>query len=147
PPYSSSPEAALLCCQVWRVWPDAMVQVAEYAVEGAPTYQAAWAAMHLAGAYRTFVPCYFIAEVGGTGYRALEEIQLIQQHGHGLSSRARRLHLDDFMGSVQHYFYWRPDAARPSAMTLNWKTQANNRPWLLNGLSDTLQRGYMTVRS
>lgn len=147
PAFSSSANSGLCCIQVWRVWPDAMVQVAEYAMEGGPTYQCAWAMMHLAGAYRTFVPCYMICEVGGTGFRVLEEMDLIKNLGHGLSGLAKKQQLHDFMGSVNNYYYWRPDNIRGSGFTRDWKTQPNTRPWLLNGLSDTLQRGYMTVRS
>ena len=147
PAWSSSPNANLCCIQVWRVWPDKMTLVAEYTTESGSTYQCAWAAMHLAGAYRTFIPAYFICEVGGTGYRVLEEIQLIQNVGHGLSGRAKKLQLADFLGSVNHYFFWKPDMFSSRVSTISWRTQPNTRPWLLNGLSDTIERGYMDVRS
>ena len=144
---SSSHGASAFVIQVWRVWPDAIVQVAEFADPDMATYQFAWAILHLAGAYRTLIPAYFILEIGGTGYRVLEEIQLLQQHGYGLSPSARKQNLHDFLGAVSHYFFFRPDNVSSKTAPIEWKTGPNNRPWLLHGLRDTIERGHMTIRS
>ncbi len=146
PSWSSSPNAAEFIAQVWRAWPDKLVQVAEYTGDSA-MYQFAWTLLHLAGAYKTFIPAYFIMEVGGPGYRVLEEIHLLERYGYGLSQAPTKLQLQNMLGSIQHYFYHRPDlmSSRPTA--IEWRTQANNRPWLIHGLRDSLERGALTIRS
>lgn len=146
PSWSSSPHAAEFIAQVWRAYPDSLVQVAEYAGDSA-MYQFAWTLVHLAGAYKTFVPAYFIMEVGGPGFRVLEEIHLLERYGYGLASVPTKQHLQNVLGSMQHYFYHRPDlmASRPTA--IEWRTSQNNRAWLIHGLRDSLERGALTVRS
>lgn len=146
PSWSSSPSAAEFVAQVWRAYPDALVQVAEYSGDSA-MYQFAWTLLHLAGAYRTFVPAYFIMEVGGPGYRVLKEIQLIERHGYGLSAVPTKQQLQNVLGSMQHYYYQKPDqlSARPSA--IEWRTGPNNRSWILHGLRDAVERGQLTIRS
>src|SRR3990167_758573 len=147
PSRSSSPGAAQFVCQAWRAWPDHLGQVAEYAAEQGAMYQFAWVIGHLGGAYRPVLPPYLILEVNTTGLHVLNELQRLEQFGYGLSPIARRgNHLLDFLGSMQQYFYRRPDtySTRPP---LQWKTGPTNRPWLLHGLRDELERGHVTVRS
>ena len=146
PSWSSSPNAAEFVAQVWRAWPDSLTQVAEYTGDSA-MYQFAWTLLHLAGAYRTFIPAYFIMEVGGPGFRVLEEIHLLERYGYGLAQVPTKLQLQNMLGSIQHYFYHRPDlmSSRPTA--IEWRTQSSNRPWLIHGLRDALERGALTVRS
>lgn len=146
PSWSSSPEAAQFVAEVFRVWPDRITQVAEYAADAGAMYQFAWVLLHLAGAYRTRMPAYMIVEVGATGYRVLEEIQMLERYGFGLSVAARG-QLEDVLGSVRHYFYYRPDSPFTRTAPQDWKTGPNNRPWLLHGLRDALERGHLTLRS
>ena len=146
PSWSSSPHAPQFVCQVWRAWPDRLEQVAEYATEHGAMYQFAWVIGHLAGAYRTFVPVYLILEIGTTGLHVLNELQRLEQYGYGLSLPARRREIIDLVGSMRQYLFRRPDTllSRP---LLQWKTSPQNRPWLLHGVRDELERGHVTVRS
>jgi hypothetical protein len=146
PAWSSSPNAAHYVAQVWRVWPDRIVQVAEYAADAGAMYQFAWVLLHLAGAYRTQLPTYFILEVGVTGYRVLEEIQLLERHGYGLSLRGKQ-QIENLIGSVQHYYYVRPDNIYARTSPIEWKTDHDKRPWILHGLRDTIERDHITIRS
>ncbi len=143
---SSDPNATEFVAQVYRVWPDCMIQVAEYASDVGTMYQFAWVLLHLAGGYRTEIPSYFISEIGGTGYRVLEEIQMLERHGFGLSPKFRT-HLQDVLGSVRHYFYFKPDSPFATRSPQEWKTGADNRPWLLHGLRDAVEQRHITIRS
>lgn len=147
PSRSSSPGAAQYVCQVWRAWPDRLEQVAEYAAEHGAMYQFAWVIGHLGGAYRTGLPPYLILEVNTTGLHVLNELQRLEQYGYGLSTAMRaKSDLVDLVSSMRQYLYRRPDtySTRPP---LQWKTGANNRPWLLHGLRDELERGHLGLRS
>ncbi len=143
----SGENAAQFVCQVFRAWPDRMVQVAEYAAETGAMYQFAWTCLHLAGAYRTTLPPYFILEIGTTGQHVLQEIQRLEQYGFGLSpSAVKSRDVRDMLGSVRHYLYRRPDTFRASVL-LQWKTQPQNRPWVLHELRDEIERRHLTIRS
>lgn len=146
PQYASSDTASLYVAEVFRIWPDRMAQVAEYVADAGHMYQFAWTLLHLCGAYRTFLPTYFMLEIGASGSRVLEEIQLIERYGFGLTSRAHGK-IQDFLGSVRHYYYMRPDQTGRRTAPISWKTHGNNRPLLLHGLRDTVERGKMEVRS
>ncbi len=143
---SSDPSATEFVAQVYRMWPDKMIQVAEYASEVGTMYQFAWVLIHLGGAYRTEIPAYIINEVGGTGRRVLEEINMLERHGFGLSPRFRT-ELQDMLGCMRHYFYFKPDSPWARTAPQEWKTQADNRPWLMNGLRDAIERRQIVFRS
>jgi len=147
PSWSSAPDSLQCVAQVWRVWPDHIAQVSEYAVDQVAMYQFAWACVALVGQYRTAIPPYFILETGATGYRVSQEIQLLGQHGYGLSPQARERGAQNLIGNVQRYFYVRPDSVYATTSLIDWKTSPDNRPRLLHGLRDTLERGHMTIRS
>lgn len=147
PAYSSSESAGDYVAHVYRIWPDKMRLVARYHTETGAMYQFAWVLLHLCGAYRGLLPAYFILEVGATGYRVLEEIQLLERYGYGLSARAKHGDIQDLLGSVRHYFYYRPDSPFSRSTAQEWKTGPNNRPWLLHGLRDTLTRNQLEVWS
>lgn len=142
PAHSSSPNAGEFVAQVWRAWPDRLQQVATFEDDLA-MYQFAWALVHLAGAYRSkgFGPPCFIMEVGGTGYRVLEEIELLQYHGYGLSGSPAKQELHNILGSIRHYFYYRPDIMTSRSNAINWRTSPSNRVWIIHGLRDGVERG------
>jgi len=146
PAYSSSDRANLDVVQVYRVWPDRMVQVAEYAAKDGITYQLAWVILHLAGAYRTFTPAYVITEVAMTGNAVLEQIQALERHGYGLSTPARGK-IQDFLGSVRHYYYTRPDHPFGRLGIQDWKMTPSSRTWVVSALRDLIQQGKFTPRS
>ncbi len=145
---SSDPKAELYVAQVWRVWPDRITQVAEYASDDGATYQFAWVCLDLAGHYRSrLIPAYFILEMGATGFAVLDELQRIERTGYGLAVSARRTEIQDIIGSIRHYFYRRPDNVFARTAPIEWHTHANNRPWIMHGLRDTIARGHAVIRS
>lgn len=148
PAHSSSETAREHIAMVFRVWPDKMLQVAEFISphNAIAMYQFAWIILHLSGAYRTFVPAYSILDVAGAGRSVLAEIQLLERYGYGASPRAK-WQIQDFLGSVRHYFYKRPDVPFARSRTQEWHTQPNTRGWILHGLKNTIERGQMTLRS
>jgi len=146
PAYSSSETAGTYVAHVFRIWPDKMVQVAQYTAEHGAMYQFAWVMLHLSGAYRTFMPAYMILEVAMTGARVLDEIHLLERVGFGLSGRARG-NVHDFLGSVRHYYYHRPDQPFQRPMAQEWETSPKNRARALHGLRDTIERQQMEIRS
>lgn len=148
PAYGSSERADSYCIQVWRAWPDALVQVAEYCTPVGTTYQFAWVCLHLCGAYNALVPPWFILELTGPGYAVMEELDRIQNYGFGLSAtayRQRGRELVDMLASINHYLYRRPDSFA-SSVVRQWKMGAN-RPWLMSQLRDTVERGALECRS
>lgn len=148
PAFSSSPGAFLHVVQVWRLYPDALVQVAEFASARAAMYQVGWVAIHMLGAYRKKVPCYFVMEVAGSGMEVLQGIQRIEQFDYGLSPalRPRGKALLDFVGASRQYLYRRPDTFS-SGYHLQWQSSGTRRPPMLHSLRDTLERGAATIRS
>lgn len=146
---SSTPEATEWVVQVWRVWQDAMTQVAEYASEAGNGFQFAWAIAHLCGTYRkTDTPAYLIIEVGGAGMQVLKEVKDLEQNHYGLTNKFRgKQELRDVIGGVTHYVYSRPDTFGRKRMALEHKTHGENRLWLLTQARDEIEREIVEVRS
>jgi len=147
PAWSSSGEAHDHVVQVFRAWPDRLRQVAAFHAYGDDLYlyQFAWVFLHLAGAYRTWVPAMCIFEISATGYRVMEEMQLLSDYGYGLSTQALAGGLRNLLASVSHYFYVRPDNLFARSAPLEFKTSHELRPWIIHGLRDTLERGHLEV--
>jgi hypothetical protein len=149
PAFSSSPEAVDDVAQVWRVWPDRMRLVAEYCRPGGgPSYQFAWTLLHLCGAYNQRHLPFFILELLGPGRAVLQEMQRLERYGFGVSSALRNKgrELLDFLGSVRHYIFARPDSLTSRA-NLQWQTSGTLRPWIMHQLRDSVERGAMVIRS
>jgi hypothetical protein len=146
PKGSSSPSANEYVAQVYRVWPDQMIQVAEYASDVGTMYQFAWVLLHLAGGYRTEIPSYMILDVAGPGRRVLEEIQMLERHGFGLSPKFRS-ELQDVLGCVRHYFHFKPDSPFSKTAPQDWETAPRTRAWMLEGLRDAIERKHIVIRS
>lgn len=150
PAYSSSGDAPDDVVQVWRAYPDKLVQVAEYVKEGGDlTVRCAWACLHLAGAYRQnrpFADMYFVMDVETTGLSVLTEIQRFEQRNWGLRMQGTR-DLQNLLGAVRHYYFRRPDSLARGVRAMEWQSKANFRPWLLNQMRDVLENGHVEVRS
>jgi hypothetical protein len=144
---SSSANATQWVAQVYRAWPDSLVQVAEYTADEGTTYGFAWLLMYLCGAYNLSASPFLIVEANGPGYAVMNQIKLFQELGYGLSSARRAAGLQDFAGAFRRYFYARPDNLAWKSAPLDWKTNPDIRPYLLHSLADTVIRGHMTVRS
>lgn len=150
PAYSSSAEAPDDVVQVWRAYPDQLVQVAEYCVpDGDLTVRCAWACLHLAGSYRqarAFADVYFVMDVEMTGFSVLGEIQRFESRNWGLRMQGTR-DLQNLMGAVRHYYFRRPDSLSRGVSAVEWKSQSSFRPWLLNQIRDVLENGHVEIRS
>lgn len=143
---SSDPDATQFVCQVWRCWPDKLVQCAEYASAEGLMYQFAWVCLHLAGAYRGLPGgAYFILEQAATGLQVQREIEFVQERRYGLSLAAKD-DLRDVLGSVQHYLFTRPGSFRPNPL-MQWQTSPAFRPMLIYAMQDEVERGHVDVRS
>lgn len=145
PAYAIVEEDPAWVVSVWAASPDReqLEQVAEYASDLNVGLQPfAWIALHLAGAYgaehRTFV-----LEVGGLGMGVLAEIRRLVTLGWGSSRRAA---LNDFLGSVRHYVWRRPDTMGAMG-ALQWKSTPENEGRLLHQLRDQIQRGVVQPHS
>jgi hypothetical protein len=150
PAYSSSAEAPDDVVQVWRAYPDSLVQVAEYVVPGGDlTVRCAWACLHLAGSYRQnrpFADVYFVMDVEMTGFSVLNEIMRFEQRGWGQRIQGKH-DLQNMIGAVRHYYFRRPDSLARGVRAVEWKSQASFRPWLLNQIRDVLENGHVEIRS
>jgi hypothetical protein len=150
PAFSSTQTARDDVVQVWRAYPDALVQAAEYVLEGGGlTRHCAWAAMHLAGAYRMnrrAADVYFVMDVEMTGLAVLQEIKRYEDNNWGLAPRPDARDLRDLKGAIRHYYFRKPDTWAATAAT-EWKSQPSYRPWILNQLRDVVDNGQTTIRS
>jgi hypothetical protein len=142
---SSGPNANEFVVEVFRAWPDRLAQVAEYAAPSGNMYHFAWICLHLAGAYHTFMPAYFILEIGMAGMHVLTEIHRLERVGYGLPA-ADRARIANLLSSVQHYLYRRPDSFSSRALK-QMKSSAEIRARMLYGLRDEVERGHMDIRS
>ena len=140
PAYGSSETADAYAVTVWRVHPDAMVQVAEYQTQAGTMYQFAWTLVHLAGNY----PRWLIYDVNGPGAAVMQEIDRMRDYGFGLKVRGDRLH--HVVGTMQEYLWARPDALSPS-YSRQWKTAPGQQEALMEKLRDMSERGALVVRS
>jgi hypothetical protein len=150
PAYSSSADAPDDVVQVWRAYPDQLVQVAEYVASGGDlTVRCAWACLHLAGAYRqarAFADVYFVMDVEMTGFGVLREIERFESRNWGMRLQGAR-DLQNLMGAVRHYYFRRPDSLSKGVSAVEWKSQSSFRPWLLNQIRDVMENGHVEIRS
>jgi hypothetical protein len=103
--FSDDPNQPQDAIVVWRLYPDLMVQVAEYVTLDSDVLQFAWALLHLCGAYRmTRKQTYLCVEAQGTGRGVIDEIRRMQDSGYGVSPGVRQRHREifDFGGSLSH---------------------------------------------
>ena len=132
---------------VFRIYPDLMRQVAEYASKGNTTYQFTWAVIHLAGAYSPTFDAYLNLDLAGTGFAVLKEMTNLRDAGWGLSPEVRhRQDIRDVLSSFREYLFRRPQSFG-KMMTRQWNPSPDWRPLVLHGLRDVLERGVMQPRS
>lgn len=147
PAFSSGQDAPGFVAQVWRVWPDRAVQVAEYHADEGALYTFAWLLLHLCATYSTTMRAYLIHEVGYTGQQVLGELQRIERYSYGLSPSARRTpDIANLVGNIRHYLYYRVDTLRQNP-AYHVKMTESLRPFLLNALRDEIERRHLTLRS
>jgi hypothetical protein len=147
--YSDNPEQPQDAAVVFRLYPDTMVQVAEYCTEESDPVRFAWLLLYLCGVYKTATrETYLAVEAGGTGRTVVDELRRMGETNYGVSPTLRRdaRRLFDFSGMCQHYLYRRPDSLRGN-MALHWQTTPSTRPMLLHGLKGQILRGEVEVQS
>jgi hypothetical protein len=113
--------------------------VAEFAVQGVPTYRCAWALLILACAY----PGIAISEMQGGGGAIISEVQRAQLGVAGGYSPALLGHF----ANLQHYSYKRPDMVSRGGTLLHWSTNQSNRERMLSTLRDFVERSNLICRS
>lgn len=141
PAYGSSEKADSFAITIWRCWPDALVQVAEYRGPGSGTmYQFAWTLAHLAGSY----PRWMIFERTGPGNAVAQELERMQNIKFGLSVHGAGI--QDVLANIQRFLYARSDALQKT-YSKDWKSTEELREQIFEELRDVVERGMIIVRS
>ena len=143
PAYGSSDWADRFCVQVYRVYADALEQVAEFATSELNTYQFAWVICHLAGAYKNST---LNLEVNGPGQAVINEIRNLKRHaaalggevGHGLMA---------VLSSMKNYLWRRNDNLGGPTNSLGYLTTSQTKERMMNYMKDYFERNMMTIRS
>jgi hypothetical protein len=143
PAYGSSDWADRFCVQVYRVYADALEQVAEFATSELNTYQFAWVICHLAGAYKNST---LNLEVNGPGQAVINEIRNLKRHaaalggevGHGLMA---------VLSSMKNYLWRRNDNLSGPTNSLGYLTTSQTKERMMNYMKDYFERNMMTIRS
>lgn len=148
PAYGSSDNADRFVLQVLRCYADQCVQVAEFATTDCSTYQFAWVALSLAGAYRN---AYFILEINGPGGAVFEEMKNVRRMA-GAAAMFRedgstRDALKNAVSNIRNYIWSKPDQMGNGTNTLHWKTNHDNKQLMLNMLRDHATRFVMEINS
>jgi Terminase RNaseH-like domain len=143
PAYGSSDWADRFCVQVYRVYADALEQVAEFATSELNTYQFAWVICHLAGAYKNST---LNLEVNGPGQAVINEIRNLKRHaaalggevGHGLMA---------VLSSMKNYLWRRNDNLSGPTNSLGYLTTSQTKERMMNYTKDYFERNMMIIRS
>ena len=139
PAYGSSEHADAFAATVWRVHPDALVQVATYHAQVGTMYQFAWVLAYLSCNY----PRWLIYDINGPGVAVLQEFRRLREQGLGLTHRGGGL--QDAVGSIQEYLWSRPDVMSPS-FNWQWKTGPSTQEPLMEQLRNEVERGALVMR-
>ena len=145
PAYSSFENDGNWVVSVWAasVEKEQLEQVAEFASDEMIGVQPfSWIVLHLAGAYGATYKT-MILEIAGLGSAVLAEIKRLVNTGWGTS---RRPEFKDFLGSIRHYVWRRPDAMFALG-ALQFKSSPEIQGGILQRLRDQVSRGYTLVRS
>ena len=141
PAFGASEDSDMSVIQVWRCGRHGLVQAAEFASNSVTTQQFAWTILHLCG---SFMPSAFlILELNGPGMTVWNEIERLRSWGWGTT---RRQEFQDALAAIQNYLWKRPDSMGISH-AWQWKTNANNKIWLMNHLRDNVLTGRIAIRS
>jgi hypothetical protein len=144
PAYGSSPMASSYATTVWKCFPDALVQVAEYLTPLGAMYQFAWVLAHLGGLYRVASEDHLILEIGGPGRAVHEELERMAAYGYGMTKHSEGL--QDVIGQIQHFLYRRVDSMT-GAMAWHFNTTSETLIQIMEQLKDSVERGALVVRS
>jgi hypothetical protein len=147
PQYASGPRGQSFVVQVWRAYPDRIVQVAEYAADSGYMHKFAWVCLHLCGAYRSWEQVYFILEIAMSGQHVLAEMDRMENFGRGLgpTERGTLNRVVNALGAV-HHLYRRLDSFTGSVLRQN-KVTPEIRSRILYALRDEIERQHLVIRS
>jgi len=141
PAYGSSDGADQFAIEVFRVYGNIMIQVAEFATHILTTMQFAWVLGHLAGTYRN---SFINLEVQGPGEAVLNELHHMQDYTY--YDRGNADDLTNIMGSIGHYIYRRQDSLGGGS-AWHWKTTGSTKPRMMNDMRSAFAGGQMIVKS
>ncbi|MGH9697966.1 MAG: hypothetical protein ACRD52_00735 [Candidatus Acidiferrales bacterium] len=110
--------------EVLRCYADGVEQVAEFRAPGIPGYCFAWTLASLANEYK---PAVVNLEINGAGISVADELSRIE-----------------FSGS--YYIYRRIDSLGGGGI-LHWKTNSENKRWVMEQLRSLVERDMILVRS
>jgi hypothetical protein len=146
PCYGSSPSRDAGAVQVLRCYADKLIQVAEFAKHGIPTYQFAWIVLHLAGVYRAIVNL----EVNGPGMTVFDEMKMIKTLLHQGKVELYDDKVDDVIrktvSSVRWYLFTRPDSLYGSP-AYHWKTTQETKERMMALYIGAFERGMLQINS
>lgn len=145
PAHSTTAECPDDVISVWKATRDTLEQVAEFAAEEFGQLPMAWVCAQLAGHYRA-PRRSLICETVGFGGGVWQALRRLTTFGEGLRSLGNHHDLVNFMGGVRSYIWRRPDAMAPGS-ALHWKTNTENRGWILSRFRDQVASRVVTVRS
>ena len=149
PARASHPNATLNVCYVWRAYRETLEQVAEYVSEDVEMYRFAWACLHLAGAYRGKVPCFFLQELQMTGEYVWREIKRIVELGRGFGARpsGELAQLVRPWASIVNSVYRRSDNIGGATGAFHMRTTLQQSAWLMTALKNEAERHTLVIRS
>jgi len=145
PAYGSSDHADNNCIQVWRVFAESMIQVAEYCNHEFSTYQTAWVICHLAGFYGQ-KDSRVILEINGPGKAVFSEMQRVQAYLRELPPRPENNDLRNCLKHMKDFFYTRIDTMS-SDLAYHMVTTDDTKRMLMSRFKDALELGRMQPRS
>jgi hypothetical protein len=132
--------------EVFRLYADRIVQVAEYRSNKPLTYQLAWVMCHLCGAYRDHIANM---EVSGIGASVMPEVRNLRQLAErGIIQGDPALGpILDMIGNVRWFLYKRADSMGGAGNVINWKTNADNKSMIYSEFRDSLMLRRIEFRS
>ena len=143
PAYGSSDWADRFSIQVFRVYADAMEQVAEFATSEMNTYQFAWVIAHLAGAYKNST---LNLEVNGPGQAVINELRNLKRQAASMGGVMGN-DLMNVYGSMQQYIWRRNDTLGGMSNSIGWLTTQQSKERMLTYMKDYFERGMMDIFS
>ena len=130
---------------VWRCFADKLVQVAEFASSRPETDEATWVLAWLAGCYQDVI---INLEINGPGMQVFRGIKDLknQIRSNMIRDVPRGLNTDRSLDTARWFLWHRPDSMG-AGYCYGFKTQWDNKMYMLNLYRDTYNTEQMLVRS
>lgn len=140
--YGTSVDSDSTVIEVFRIWADKVIQVAEFVDNNVLSYQTAWIIAFLAG---MFSNSYINIEVNGSGYAVLTELKNLRA---GISLGG--VISDDWrnpLRNIKQYIWSRPDSIMGVSSSYHWKTSATTKRMMCDAFRDLFHVGMLEVKS